>query len=81
MTNVARGKKEMEEDIDDIEEEDMEENMDEEDIFDIIDEDEGLCSGIFDICPLMNMKETVMDFCPLLGMKDKIADKVKKFLG
>ena len=79
MTNVARRKKEMEEDID-VEEDNME-DMDEEDIFDIIDEDEGLCSGIFDICPLTNMKETVMDFCPLLGMKDKIADKVKKFLG
>ena len=75
---MVKGVKKEVAELEDIDEDYEEEE--EEDIFDIMDEDEGICSGIFDSCPLTNMKDTVMGFCPLIGIKDKVKDILSKFL-
>jgi hypothetical protein len=86
--NMAKGArvkvKDEAEDIEEIDEEEEYEYEDEdedEDIFDIVEEDEGLCSGILDSCPLTNIKDNVMDFCPLIGLRNKVKDLLRNFLG
>jgi hypothetical protein len=80
--NMAKGARvEVKDEAEDLEEIDEEEEDEDEDIFDIVEEDEGMCSGILDSCPLTNIKDTVMDFCPLIGLRNKVKDLLRNFLG